>query len=73
MNQANQILQALKNGDHLTGLDILNRFQCMNFRDRILDLRKEGWPIKTTMVKTNSGKRVAQYSMERKPVQTQIF
>jgi len=62
-SQCALILEALQRGEKLTGMDILNRFQCMNYKGRIHDLRRHGHDITTTMIKVNSGKEVAQYSL----------
>ena len=62
-SQSKKILKALKNGEKLTGLDILKRFNCLNYKGRISDLRRLGYPIKTKMIKTKSGKRIGEYSL----------
>ena len=64
--QCKRILAALKRGERLTQLDILNRFGAMQAGTRIFDLRKQGHPILTRMIRTNTGKRVAEYSLMRK-------
>jgi len=63
-SQCKQIERALKSGDKLTGIQIWNRFNCMNYKGRISDLRrKHGYSaINTEMIKLSSGKRIAQYS-----------
>lgn len=48
----------------LTPLDMLRRFGCLRASGRIFDLRQSGHAIKTAMIKTTDGKRVAQYSIE---------
>jgi len=60
-----QIEAALKAGEKLTGLDILNRFHCLNYKGRIHDLRRKGLPIHTQMVKLENGKEIAQYSIKK--------
>jgi hypothetical protein len=62
--QNDLILKALKNGDKLTPLDMLKRFGYLRASGRIFDLRIKGHAIKTTMIKTGDGKRVAEYSIE---------
>ena len=47
MSQKDNILAALKRGESLTRLDILNRFGCIEGGARITELRQEGWPIVT--------------------------
>jgi hypothetical protein len=62
-SQCDRIKSALERGDSLTGMQILTRFNCLNYKGRISDLRSSGVAIKTEMIKTTSGKRVAQYSL----------
>jgi len=61
--QCKMILRALRRGEKLTPLDMLARFGVYRASGRIFDLRREGHPIKTVIVKVPSGKRVAQYSL----------
>lgn len=65
MDQATCILRFLKSGKKLTPLDALRRFDCLRLSGRIFDLRCIGYDIDKKMVKTKSGKVVAQYSMPR--------
>ena len=48
--QAKQILSALEAGEPVTALDALIRFGCFRLGARILELRKRGYPIETTIV-----------------------
>lgn len=50
-----------KNGRRLTALDALRWFDCWNLKGRAFDIRKTHPNLKTEMVKTKSGKRIAQY------------
>ena len=63
-SQCFNIMQYLHNGNSLTSLEALNMFGCMRLPARVDDLRKEGHKIITTMIKLDSGKRVASYSLE---------
>jgi len=47
MGQKSDILAALKRGESLTRLDILDRFGCIEGPARITELRQDGWPIET--------------------------
>ena len=58
------IEEALNRGEKLTGLDILSRFQCMNYKGRIWDLRQRGIPVHTEMIKLPNGKEIALYSLK---------
>ncbi len=55
-----RILEALKNGDRLTGLDGLTRFGTLALRNRIGELRAEGVNIQDEMVECN-GKHFKRY------------
>lgn len=57
------LLVALKNGERLTPLTALSRFNCLSLSQRMGELRRAGWPIEFRMVKVNSGKSVAQYHL----------
>jgi len=50
MSQKSDILAALKKGDKLTRLAILNRFGCIEGGARITELRQDGYSIETEMV-----------------------
>jgi hypothetical protein len=63
MNQNKQIAKYLKRGKKLTPIEALIKFQCFRLAARISDLRKDGMNIKTTIVKLNNNKQVAQYSL----------
>lgn len=57
------ILQALKEGAHITPMDALNRFGCFRLSARIADIRKMGYNVKTRIVSSNR-KNYAEYYME---------
>jgi len=69
MTQSDMILKALKQGDRITSLDALNRFNCMRLASRISDLRSRGVDIHTRIISTNTNKRVAVYYLP----QTELF
>ncbi len=60
-SQERMILEALKKGESLTPLESLKRFGCLRLGARIWDLKRKGHDVKKSIVKTASGKRVAQY------------
>jgi len=60
--QNEQILRHLKRGRKITPLQALNLYGCLRLSGRILELREQGHPIKSEMVKVNN-KRVARYSL----------
>jgi hypothetical protein len=62
--QASKILRHLVIGYSITPLEALKLFGCLRLGARIHQLRKERWPVKSTMISIN-GKRVAQYSLPK--------
>lgn len=55
------ILKHLLDGYSLTPIGALHLFKCFRLSGRILELRKSGWPIRTTLIK--KGRKVfAEYS-----------
>lgn len=66
--QKRLILAHLKAGKGIDLLLSLNLFGCASLRSRIAELRQEGWPIKTDMVKffarTGFPGRFAVYGMD---------
>lgn len=61
---AYEILSLLKQGVKLTPLEALNRCACLSLSQRIGDLKKLGWPIKTQLIEIRPGTRVAEYSLD---------
>lgn len=64
MNQNEMILNHLKRGT-ITPLESLRIYGIMRLGSRINDLRKEGYPILTKMIKDGK-KHYAQYKLEIK-------
>ena len=63
MSQQDAILEYLKAGNSLTGLESLERFKCWRLASRISQLKKEGHNIEKQMIELPSGKHVAEYRM----------
>jgi hypothetical protein len=61
--QCTQIINHLRDGYGLTALGGLHLCGCGNMKGRIHDLRNRGWDIKTEMITTSTGKRVALYTL----------
>lgn len=61
--QATRILAALRQGEHVTPQDALRRFGCFRLAARIMELRGEGWDIRTAR---KQGDRHATYWMPKK-------
>lgn len=62
MTQMERIYAVLKRGEKLTALEAQWRFGCMRLAARIQDLRDNGVPVNTTMVRIGES-RVARYSL----------
>jgi len=63
-NQSAKILSALQTGRSITALEALHEFGCLRLAARIKDLRRSGHPIRSKMVHTNEGKRIAVYELD---------
>ena len=61
--QCQCIAEWLEQGNSLTQMEALNRFQCFRLASRINDLRNRGLRIVTEKILTPSGKRVASYKL----------
>lgn len=62
-SQTSRILAELKAGRRLTQLDVEEELGCRRLAARIDELRKDGYPIESQMVKTRNGVRVAEYHL----------
>lgn len=62
-SQNRKILMSLLDGNKLTSIDILQKFNSFRASARIFDLRKAGWNIKTEIIKTKTKKHIALYSL----------
>lgn len=62
-SQCAQMLSYLQSGKTFTTLDALYLFNCIRCSARIANLRERGVNIKTEMIVTSTGKRVARYSL----------
>jgi hypothetical protein len=62
MSQKEELLKALQRGEELTTLDALTRYGVMALSQRMTELQRAGYPVKSEMIDLPSGKRVAQYS-----------
>lgn len=66
MSQDQQILDYMLDGNKITPLEALHRFGCMRLGARIYDLQRKypALKIKSEIIEVESGKHVAQYSIE---------
>lgn len=68
MNHTSQklcIQRHLAQGKSITPLLALRKFGCLSLSQRIGELKREKWPIKSEMVRIGS-KRVARYSIDKR-------
>jgi hypothetical protein len=63
MNQCEQLLEAMKRGEQLTVAEAMSRYGVFALSQRCGELIRQGHPVNVEMIKVQSGKRVAQYSM----------
>ena len=63
-SQNKKILAYLLKGHKITALDALKKFGCLRISARIFDIKSLGkYSVKSELITTKSGKRVAQYSI----------
>ena len=62
MSQRDELLKALQRGESLTTLDALTRYGVMACSQRMTELQRAGYPVKSEMIDLPTGKRVARYS-----------
>jgi hypothetical protein len=63
-SQRLQVLRYLAQGNTLTVAEALHKFGCYALSQRCGELRKAGWPVESQMIETETGKRIAQYSIK---------
>ena len=67
ISQSEEIIHHLKLGHTITALEALDRFGCLNLKARINELRNDHI-INTKMIKTRTGKTIAEYSLGEQQV-----
>ena len=65
-NQKSLIFSYLFLGNKITALEALKLFNCFSLAQRIKNLRDEGCEIETEMIRTDSKKTIARYSLKSK-------
>jgi len=63
MNQTEQILHHLKQGNQLTSWEAIHKFRCTRLSAIIYNLRKYGYDILAVMKVGKNGKRYAEYTL----------
>ena len=71
-SQTTQILLFLKDGNFITPLMALEMFGCFRLSGRIYDIKKMGFTINSKLIKTSTGKNIAQYSLIKTYGQTSL-
>lgn len=64
-SQKARIKAWLQAGNSITPLEALSRFGCLRLSAIVFDLKKDGMDIATEIIKTESGKRVAEYKLNK--------
>jgi hypothetical protein len=67
--QKAQVRAWLLQGNHLTPLEALRRFNSLRLSAIIFDLREEGLPIKTDKIVVSTRKRVADYYISKEDLE----
>ena len=65
MNTTDKIATLLEKGRSITPIQALEKFGCLRLSARIHDLKATGMRIETISHKTNTGKRVAKYKLQK--------
>ena len=60
-SQVRRIKAHLDRGLTITPMEALQSYGCFRLAARIKDLRDDGFPVKTVIVETDTGKRFAKY------------
>ena len=68
-SQKARILAYMMEGNSITPLEALERFQSFRLGARIADLKEDGWPIESKWVITNTGKRVKSYFVDQTKIE----
>lgn len=62
-SQNNLILKHLQSGKSITPIEALVLYGSLRLSGRIYELKEKGHKIKTEMIETETGKRVAKYTL----------
>ena len=62
--QCGHILQHMKTGKAITGLEALRRYGCIHLPRRILDLKERGFAIADQWIRLPNGKRCKEYWLD---------
>jgi hypothetical protein len=60
-----ELLRAFKRGERLTVAVALERYGCFAISQRVGELRRQGWPVRSQTIKLPSGKHVSEYWMDK--------
>jgi len=59
--QLRTLIYAFWNGEHLTALEAVRKYGILALSQRCTELRNLGWGVHSKLVRTETGKHVAQY------------
>jgi hypothetical protein len=59
--QCGQILRAMKRGERLTVAIALTQYGCYALSQRVGELKKMGWPVRSRFIKTNNNAMIKEY------------
>ena len=65
MSQRLEIQRHLAAGHSITPLVALRKFGCLSLSQRIGQIKRDGFPVVTKLVKVGPNKRVAEYRIKR--------
>ena len=60
-SQNKKIKAYLEEGNSITAIQALEKFQCFRLASRITDLKQSGVPIDSQFIEVDSGKKVKEY------------
>lgn len=67
------LLEAMQRGEKLTPAIAYERYNCLSCSQRMGDLKKLGYPVQSQIIEVGNDKRVAEYWLDRKPIQSSLF
>jgi hypothetical protein len=73
MIQQDAILAYLRQGNSITPLEALSRFSCFRLGARIFELKKQGYDIRSELVRGDNNKHFSRYHLIRKESQREMF
>lgn len=63
-SQCGQLLRAFKRGERLTVAEALSKYGVYALSQRVGELKRAGWPVKSERITVDSGANICRYWME---------